>query len=112
MHLLPNLRELQALKPERGWEVSGWAAGGGVRAPQRQPSLAGLFPASPLSPPPASLPSPGQVGRRGSGSSSLVSLSLSLILFPLVSPPSLIPQPQPPPPPSLSLILFFLFLSV
>ena len=25
MHLLPNLRELQALKPERGWEVSGWA---------------------------------------------------------------------------------------
>lgn len=52
MHLLPNLRELQALKPEHGWEVSGWAAGGGVRAPQRQPSLAGLFPASPLSPPP------------------------------------------------------------
>lgn len=51
MHLLPNLRELQALKPERGWEVSGWAAGGGVRVPQRQPSLAGLFPASPLSAP-------------------------------------------------------------
>lgn len=51
MHLLPNLRELQALKPERGWEVSGWAAGGGVRVPQRQPSPAGFFPASPLSPP-------------------------------------------------------------
>lgn len=80
MHLLLNLRELQALKPERGWEVSGWAAGGGVRVPWGQPSPAGLllllpspslpppppclslFPSPLRSPPP--LPSPMQVGRR------------------------------------------------
>ena len=107
MHLLPNLRELQALKPERGWEVSGWAAGGGVRVPQRQPSLAGLFPASPLSAPllPFLL-----LGRWAGRGVALVLWFLSPLLL-LCFPESHLPPLSPGPPPALLSLSFSPFFS-